>query len=164
MTMFVAEDAPIPLPIVDARARLSAYLSQAGLQGPSDRAHDVAAELLLTAGVAGIAKGVVVQMREPYLHEGVTVVPFRWVATGASGALFPELDGNLELRPGTEDASVLSLLGAYRPPLAGLGRTLDRMLLHRVADATVRGFLRDIVTGLLAVSGEDRDTLVSDSR
>jgi hypothetical protein len=31
--------------------------------------------------------------------------------------------------------------GAYRPPLGSLGQAVDRAILHRVADATVRTFL-----------------------
>jgi hypothetical protein len=33
------------------------------------------------------------------------------------------------------------MAGVYRPPLGALGQILDRALLHRVAAATVRGFI-----------------------
>ena len=58
------------------------------------------------------------------------------------GSLFPVLDANIILIPAGENASLLALAGAYRPPFAAVGQGLDRVLLHRAASATVRSLLR----------------------
>jgi len=34
----------------------------------------------------------------------------------------------------------LTVAGVYRPPLGPLGEALDRVILHQVADATIRNF------------------------
>ncbi len=98
-----------------------------------------------------------VQLLRPYQHDAVLVVPVRWVATGATGAMFPQLDGNLELAAADADRSMLRLNGAYRPPLAAVGGGLDRLLLHRVADATIRRFLQDVAAGLVSAPDADAD-------
>ena len=40
-----------------------------------------------------------------------------------------------------EDRTQLAISARYRPPLGVLGRTVDRVLLHRVAEATVKDFI-----------------------
>ena len=40
-----------------------------------------------------------------------------------------------------EDRTQLAISARYRPPLGVVGRTVDRVLLHRVAEATVKDFL-----------------------
>ena len=61
----------------------------------------------------------------------------RWEATGPGGALFPALDADLKLTPTGDDLTVLTVSGVYRPPLHGLGAGLDRVVMRRVAQATV---------------------------
>lgn len=143
--MFVTEEAALPLPYEAARKRLLAYLRADGLQASSTDAFETGRELLVRAGVGAVSKEVLVQLLQPYEQGASTIVPMRWVATGAAGTMFPQLDGNLELAPAGEEASTLTLAGAYRAPLAVVGASLDRMLLHRVAGASVRRFLADVV-------------------
>lgn len=155
--VFVAEDVPLPLDYAAARARLLAQLRIDGLQASSSDAFEEGQEQLLRAGVGAVSKEVLVQLLRPYEHDGVLVVPVRWVATGTSGALFPQLDGNLELRA-EDDASILGLQGSYRPPLSAVGGALDRLLLNRVAGATVRRFLAEIAMELVALPESAVDT------
>ena len=146
--MFVVEESTLPLPYEQARVRLLDYVRVDGLQSSSEDAFEQGRDLLVRAGVGAVSKQVLVQLLQPYEHEHTTVVPLRWVATGAAGTLFPQLDGNLELAPTDDECSTLRLAGAYRAPLAAVGATLDRVLLHRVAEASVSRFLEDVVTDL----------------
>lgn len=75
------------------------------------------------------------------------VVPIAWNATGLTG-IFPLLSGDLELAPLGSQRSRLTLAASYRPPFGDIGRALDRALLHRVAQSTVRSFLARVSTGL----------------
>lgn len=80
----------------------------------------------------------------PPRHRGDTVVlPIHWEATGPS-ALFPVLDADLEFAPIGPDQTQLNLWGTYDPPFDGVGTRLDRLVFHRVAEATVRAFLARI--------------------
>jgi hypothetical protein len=42
----------------------------------------------------------------------------------------------------------MTLMGRYQPPGGALGRRVDELLLHRLADATVRAFLTSLATSL----------------
>jgi hypothetical protein len=77
------------------------------------------------------------------------VVPLAWKATGMAG-LFPVLDGDLELAPLPSSRCRVTLSATYLPPFGDLGRALDRALLHRVAQSTVRSFLNRIAASLEA--------------
>jgi hypothetical protein len=63
-----------------------------------------------------------------------------WEPVGLEGVL-PRLDANLELGSLCGDRTQLAISARYRPPLGVVGRTVDRVLLHRVAEATVKDFL-----------------------
>lgn len=106
----------------------------------------------LGPGSLGTRAGVVTRIRlGACTRRGNGVfVPMRWEAASHSG-LFPVLDGDLDLSPLDGAGCRISLNASYRPPLEGLGRVLDTIVLHRVAESTVRSFLQR-----LAGSLEDR--------
>jgi hypothetical protein len=97
--------------------------------------------------VPALSKVARVRLGQPYQRGDVTVVPMVWEATRVPAA-FPVLEADLEvasLGPGTTQ---LSLLGRYQPPLGEIGERLDRLLLHRVAEASIRAFLRRLAESL----------------
>ncbi|MBV8195774.1 MAG: hypothetical protein JOY80_09640 [Candidatus Dormibacteraeota bacterium] len=75
------------------------------------------------------------------------ILPIKWWATGAS-ALFPRLEGDLEAAPLGAECTEITLMGRYDPPLAALGRQADRLLMHRIAEASVRSFLTHLAAAL----------------
>ena len=68
---------------------------------------------------------------------------------GPGGGLFPALDADLELTALSEDATILRLAGAYRPPLGKAGAALDRAVLQRVAAARIRAFIRRVADAIV---------------
>jgi hypothetical protein len=160
--MFVTEEAALPLPYEAARKRLLEYLRADGLQASSTDGFEAGRELLVRAGVGAVSKEVLVQLLQPYEQGQATVVPLRWVATGAAGTMFPQLDGNLELAPEGEEASTLTLAGAYRAPLAAVGATMDRVLLNRVAGASIRRFLNEVADDLADEASQPAATAHAD--
>jgi hypothetical protein len=84
------------------------------------------------------------------------VVPLRWSATGPT-ELFPVMEADLEISPLGARESQLRLSGSYDPPLGLLGRQLDRLLLHQLAEATVRAFLSQLVEAILVEPGAVRE-------
>lgn len=82
------------------------------------------------------------------LGDGASV-PLRWEASHLP-SLFPVLDGDIELAPLGPDECRLVLRASYRPPMERLGRVLDSVLLHRIAESTVRSFLRRVADSLEA--------------
>ena len=102
--------------------------------GPSWASGRVAREVRVTLG--------------PSRDCGVTVVvPVSWQSSGLS-ALFPVLDGDVELLPLSPDHCRVSLFASYLPPFGQVGGQLNRALLHRVAQSTVRSFLARVAESL----------------
>jgi hypothetical protein len=142
--MFVGDEVRLDISFAIARERLSRLSESGALFGPAVDAYGPG---LTRVGVAGVSKLVRVQARELSGTDEAAGLALRWEATGVGGGLFPVLDADLRLAPDGAGA-VLSLAGAYRPPLGSLGQALDRAVLHRVAAATVRSFLARVAAQL----------------
>jgi hypothetical protein len=141
--MFVRYYVEIPLPPDDVEAAL--------LGAPADWLSALAEEadqrgdgLLAEVGVGPLGprlgRRVTVSLGAPTRFPTKTLLPFTWRPTSGNG-LLPDLDGDLELGALGPRRTQLALSARYRPPLGGLGRAADRVLLHRVAEATVKDFL-----------------------
>jgi hypothetical protein len=78
------------------------------------------------------------------------VIPMAWQAEALSAA-FPVLWADLEVAPFDEHETQLTLVGRYDPPLGAVGRQLDRLLLHRIVQASVRSFLEGLAAAAEAI-------------
>jgi hypothetical protein len=102
-----------------------------------------------TTALPMLAKTVRCDVGQALSRGDVTVVPLTWRATGAPG-LFPVLSADLEIAPLDLELTQLTIHGRYEPPLGAIGRRIDRLLMHRIAEASVRAFLRRLVATLTA--------------
>ena len=68
------------------------------------------------------------------------VLPLEWRPVLARN-LLPKLEGDLEVASLGPNRTQVSLSARYRPPLGVVGQAVDRALLHRVAEATVKDFV-----------------------
>jgi hypothetical protein len=96
-----------------------------------------------------VARTVAIELGDPVRMPSKTVVPIRWTAVGASG-LFPALDADLEIAPLDAHRTQLAMSARYVPPLGALGRAIDRAIMFRVAEATLKDFLDRVRDSLLA--------------
>lgn len=64
--------------------------------------------------------------------------------------LYPELDGHLRLERREPSGSSLRLDARYKPPAGRIGATVDRALMHHVAESSVGGFLTGVAELLSA--------------
>jgi hypothetical protein len=129
-------------PFGEARTQLLEVLS--GLDGMAAAAYREGEEIRARIGVGAeslaLAKTVRLEVGEPVGEEETMLLPIVWEATGTPG-LFPRMEAEVVLAALGPNLTQLSLRGSYRPPLRALGRVLDRALLHRVAEASVKGFV-----------------------
>jgi hypothetical protein len=95
-----------------------------------------------------VSRRVVVEIGSPLRRSSTTLLPIRWRPLTAS-AVIPELDADLEVASLTPTSSQLSIGARYTPPLGSVGATIDRALLHRVAEATLKDFLDRVADRLL---------------
>lgn len=87
-----------------------------------------------------VSKQIVIELGEAVQLPSKTLLPMSWQATGAKG-LFPVLEADIEVARLGAETTQLSVSARYRPPLGAVGKAIDRALLHRVAEATVKDFL-----------------------
>ena len=97
-----------------------------------------------------VSKHVEVEIGEPVMGTDRTWIPVSWRATGPSG-LFPVLDAELEVASLGACRTQLSISARYQPPLGLVGRTMDKALLSRVAEATIKDFLDRLASAVEAV-------------
>ncbi len=140
-----------------AQVRLAKLAHAGSLASASEGAYGDGLASLIRVGpigaVPGASKLVEVRFRDLVIHDDTAVLTLRWEATGPGGGLFPALDADITLAPAGEQATRLTLAGAYRPPLAGLGAGLDRAILHRVATATIRSLLSRVAEAFAEPDG-----------
>jgi hypothetical protein len=77
----------------------------------------------------------------------VTRLPISWTAERGT-AFFPIMRADLSFWPLTSDETQLELEGTYRPPLGLLGGTVDALVGHRIAEAAVHRFVRELAEQL----------------
>jgi hypothetical protein len=151
--MFVGDEVVLDVSFAVARARLTNLAQSGWLLSASDDAYGMGITGVLRVGALGVSKVVRVQARDLAEREGSAGLAIRWEVTGPGGGLFPVLDADIRLHPADEQRTLLTLQGAYRPPLGALGQALDRAILHRVAAATIRNFLHSAAAGVTGQPG-----------
>jgi hypothetical protein len=149
--MLVYDFTHIPLPVGQVRHRL--FVAVSGLwQQVAEAAYDEGEQLLSRVGpfgpVPGLSKAVTLHVGNVRDRGEGFVVPLQWSATGPT-ELFPVMEADLEVSPLGAHESQLRISGSYDPPLGAIGRQLDRLLLHQLAEATVRALLSQLVAALL---------------
>ena len=87
-----------------------------------------------------VKREVVVELGPPIRSSSKVSFPLRWQASDHPG-LFPALDADLEVAPIDPLRTHLAMSARYAPPLGALGRAIDRAVLSRVAEATLKDFL-----------------------
>jgi hypothetical protein len=88
-----------------------------------------------------VKREVVLELGTAVRSSSKTAFPLRWRASDHPG-LFPALDADLEVAPLGDLLTQLAMSARYVPPFGGVGRAIDRALLSRVAEATLKDFFR----------------------
>ena len=101
--------------------------------------------------VTGPAKEVKLVIGTAEIHRTGLVYPISWTAIGAQ-ALFPKLTGELVLSHMGPEQTKLSLEATYQPPLGPLGRVVDRVVLGRFAESTVKNWVDQLAEALISES------------
>ncbi len=144
--MFVEYSASVQLGLGEAQRRIDQARSEMG--DWADVAYRHGEELRSRVGPSGpVDKAVILEVGIPEIQRRGLVYPISWAAVGAD-AVFPQLRADLVLTNEGMDRTRLTLRGTYDPPLGAVGRILDRALLGRVAEATVRNWVDRLAESL----------------
>jgi hypothetical protein len=138
-------------PFSAARSQLLQVVG--GLDGMAAAAYregeEIRGRISVGGGYPAVAKTVRLRVGEPVWEHETMLLPIVWEATGTP-QLFPQMEADIVLAELGPALTQLSLRGSYRPPLGPVGRIVDRALLHRVAEASVKGFVDRVA---LAIEG-----------
>ncbi len=117
--------------------------------GATSRAHAVVSALRIDIGGIEIATDVSISVDGIEESPGTVTSPPRttlqlsWKATRRPG-LFPLMQAELSVYPLTATETQLDLSGRYAPPLGPLGGAIDAVAGHRIAEASVHRFVKDV--------------------
>jgi hypothetical protein len=152
--MFVTEEERLDVGFSAARVRLANMLRSAALTTSSAECYEQGLVQVRPPGSAPhVSKLIKVHFGELAIREDSARSPLRWMAPGPEGGPFPALDADLELTALGADATVLSLAGAYRPPLGKAGAVLDQAVLRRAATVTISAFVRRVADAIVHPAG-----------
>ena len=124
---------------------------RAWLPGLAERANHRGDLLLAEVGfgeAVRIKRKVVIELGRSVRSGAKSVVPLRWTSSGATG-LFPSLDADLEVASLGPGRTQLAMSARYDPPFGPVGRAVDRAVLSRVAEATLKDFLDRVAETIL---------------
>ncbi len=117
------------------------------------RAKNVASELHVN--IAGIEVGTDISISvkavedhpKKIMSSAKTSIQLEWEAAKMPH-LFPFMKAELIVHPLTSTETQLVLEGNYEPPLGLLGKALDAVIGHRIAEASVHQFIKDVAVYL----------------
>jgi hypothetical protein len=148
--MFARYFVELPMPADDVERALSRDPRE-WLPGLAEQANFRGDRLLAEVGFGEairLRRNVMVDIGSPIHASSKTFFPLRWTASGHAG-LFPALDADIEVAPLGTDRAQLAISARYVPPLGAVGRSIDRALLSRVAEATLKDFLDRVADAIV---------------
>src|SRR5215475_914058 len=126
---------------------------QAATKAAASRAQSVASELRLDIGGIAIeadirvfVKNVEVKSREG-MSEPATRLQLEWEAAKMP-RLFPLMKAELSIYPLTATETQLDFKGVYEPPFGPLGKAVNAVVGHRIAEVSVHRFVNDVAAHL----------------
>lgn len=136
----------------DALKQNAPTVFQSATKTAASRAESVAAELHVDLGGIGVKaeiKIAVTDVGEKVDRDShpITRMRVEWEAAKMP-RLFPLMKGELSLYPLTNTETQLDFSGIYEPPLGTVGKTINAIAGHRIAEASVHRFVGDVAAYL----------------
>ena len=121
---------------------------QSATTAATSRAHSVAAELHVDFGGIGVKSDIKIDVQsvEEKAAAGstpTTRLSLEWEAA-TMPRLFPLMKGELSIYPLTSTETQLDFSGVYEPPFGPVGKTMNAIAGHRIAEASVHRFIADV--------------------
>jgi hypothetical protein len=122
---------------------------QSATKAAASRARSIASELSVEIGGIAIEADIKVSVRniEVKTREAITGPVTRlqlgWEAVTLP-RLFPLMNAELSIYPLTASETQLDFKGLYQPPLGPLGKAVDAIIGHRIAEVSVHQFVSDV--------------------
>jgi hypothetical protein len=150
------------LQVRDALSTNAPAIFQSATKAAAARAQSVASELRLDLGGIAIEADIRVSVNsvEQKPSEGIsdpaTRLQLEWEAA-TMPRLFPFMSAELAIYPLTSTETQLDFLGVYEPPFGPLGKAVNAVIGHRIAEASVHRFVSDVAEYLRKTLGASSD-------
>jgi len=133
----------------DALGQNALTVFQSATKAAASRAQSVAAELHVDFGGVGVKADINISVKS--IEEKIveansspsTRLLLEWEAASVPG-LFPLMKGELSVYPLTSTETQLDFCGLYEPPFGAVGRTMNAIVGHRIAEVSVHRFVSDV--------------------
>src|SRR6516165_1970044 len=122
---------------------------QSATKAAASRAQSIASELRIDIGGIRIEADIRVSVKSIEVKDRAAIwkpatrLELEWEAARMP-RLFPLMKANLSIYPITATETQLDFKGLYEPPLGPLGKALNAMVGHRIAEVSVHRFLSDV--------------------
>jgi hypothetical protein len=122
---------------------------QSATKAAASRAQTVASELRVDMGGIGVEADIIISVKKieekasEAMEGPVTRVQLEWQAAKMP-ALFPFMKAELSIYPLTRTETQLDFCGLYEPPLGAVGKAMNAMVGHRIAEVSVHHFVSDV--------------------
>lgn len=123
---------------------------QSATKSAASRAQSVAAELHVEIGGVGVKTDIKISVKKVEKKTDATPTTrliLEWEAATLP-RLFPLMKGELSIYPLTPTETQLDFSGIYEPPLGALGKTVNAIAGHRIAEVSVHRFINDLAAYL----------------
>jgi hypothetical protein len=131
---------------------------QSATKAAASRAQSVASELRIDLGGIAIETDIRISVtnievkERQGMSEPVTRLQLEWEAARMA-RLFPLMKAELSIYPLTGTETQLDFQGLYEPPLGQLGKAMNAVAGHRIAEASVHRFVSDVADYLRRTLG-----------
>jgi hypothetical protein len=133
----------------DALRQNALAVFQSATKAAASRAQSIAAELHVDFGGIGVKTDINISVRN--IEEKVVDTPstpttrllLEWEAA-TMPRLFPLMKGELSVYPLTSTETQLDFSGIYEPPFGAVGKTMNAIIGHRIAEVSVHRFVSDV--------------------
>jgi len=132
----------------DALRQNALTVFQSATKAAASRAQSIAAELHVDLGGIGVKTDINISVKNIEEIVDATSTPttrllLEWEAATVP-RLFPLMKGELSLYPLTSTETQLDFSGFYEPPFGAVGRTMNAIVGHRIAEVSVHRFVSDV--------------------
>ena len=142
----------------DALRQNALVVFQSATKAAASRAEAVAAELHVDFAGVGVKADIKIVVKDIAEKVGKTAasantkLQLEWEAATLP-RLFPFMRGELSVYPLTSTETQLDFSGMYEPPFGAVGKTVNAIAGHRIAEASVHQFIGDVAAYLRRVLG-----------
>ena len=133
----------------DALKRDALKVFQSATKAATSRARSVASELHVDLGGIGFKADISISVKNieeksaEALSTPATRLLLEWESTTAP-TMFPFMKAELSVYPLTSTETQLDFWGFYEPPFGTLGKAMNAIAGHRIAEASVHSFINEV--------------------